>query len=274
MCPVCVREAPVVDPPHCQIRVLLTRILEEKENKVKEGMKMMGLTDTVYWLSWIVTSLIKTGFVTLCIVVVAKVGKLFASSDFLILLIFFILFTLIIIVFSILISTLFSKSRTGGAVGMLFFIILSTPSYGLYNAGVSKGLQLLSCLLAPIAFDFGALILNDAESGSVGVHWSNINDPLAAPKVKLGLGAVMAMLVLDIFLYSLLAWYLNNVVKNEVRWPPVRCECPLPSPPPCPPSTVRNYPEALVLLHAVVLAPVVWPCGHGGAPPSPCRHPR
>jgi ATP-binding cassette subfamily A (ABC1) protein 5 len=28
------------------------RIVAEKENKVKESMRMMGLRDTAYWLSW------------------------------------------------------------------------------------------------------------------------------------------------------------------------------------------------------------------------------
>ena len=29
------------------------RIVAEKENKVKESMRMMGLLDTPYWLSWL-----------------------------------------------------------------------------------------------------------------------------------------------------------------------------------------------------------------------------
>jgi hypothetical protein len=30
------------------------RIVKEKESKTRESMKMMGLTDTSYWMSWFV----------------------------------------------------------------------------------------------------------------------------------------------------------------------------------------------------------------------------
>ena len=33
---------------------LISRIVSEKETKAREGMKMMGLTDFPYWLSWFV----------------------------------------------------------------------------------------------------------------------------------------------------------------------------------------------------------------------------
>jgi ATP-binding cassette subfamily A (ABC1) protein 3 len=31
---------------------IISRIVAEKESKAREGMKMMGLTDSPYWLSW------------------------------------------------------------------------------------------------------------------------------------------------------------------------------------------------------------------------------
>jgi len=33
---------------------LISRISSEKETKIRESMKMMGLTDTPWWLSWII----------------------------------------------------------------------------------------------------------------------------------------------------------------------------------------------------------------------------
>jgi hypothetical protein len=41
-------------------------IVKEKESKVRESMRMMGLTDTPYWLSWLVFyTVINTAMVTL-----------------------------------------------------------------------------------------------------------------------------------------------------------------------------------------------------------------
>lgn len=167
------------------------------------------------WLSWLVTSLIKNGFVTLCIVVVLKLGKLFQHSDFFLLCVFFLLFQLVCLMFTFAMSTIFSKARSGGVVGMLVWIALSTPAYGLTSASVSRGAQLASCLLAPIAFNFGASLLNLSEEGFAGINWNTLGDRVAHSSIHLSLGTIMGMLVLDIVLYAALTWYLSKVVPNE-----------------------------------------------------------
>jgi hypothetical protein len=35
---------------------LVTKLTEEKESKAREGMKMMGLTDDVYYFAWYCTA--------------------------------------------------------------------------------------------------------------------------------------------------------------------------------------------------------------------------
>lgn len=37
---------------------LTQKMANEKESKAKEGMKMMGLTDSTYYISWFITYLI------------------------------------------------------------------------------------------------------------------------------------------------------------------------------------------------------------------------
>jgi hypothetical protein len=49
------------------------RIVQERENRARESMKMMGLTDTPYWLSWFCfytfqnTILVTAAWLILCI---------------------------------------------------------------------------------------------------------------------------------------------------------------------------------------------------------------
>ena len=198
-----------------QIRVMLTRVLEDKEKKIKEGMKMSGLSDSELWLSWFITSLLKMGVVCVAIVVVVKVGKLFQHSDGVLLFVFFFLFTLVSITFSFMVSTVFSKARTGGVVGMLLWIALSTPAYGLASSSVSAAAQTFGCLLAPLAFNFGASILNSAENGAVGVTWDNVGSVVTASGINVPLSTVLGMLVLDLALYAVITWYLSHVAPNE-----------------------------------------------------------
>lgn len=64
-----------------------SKIASEKESKVKEGMKMMGLRDSMYYLSWIITyfflSLITSLFVT---IVLCKV--IYQNLNFLLIIMF------------------------------------------------------------------------------------------------------------------------------------------------------------------------------------------
>ena len=61
-----------------QVRVLVMRILEEKQKRIKEGMKMMGLNDAIFFVAWMLTALIKGGVVVVIMTVVCKLGHLFS----------------------------------------------------------------------------------------------------------------------------------------------------------------------------------------------------
>lgn len=124
-----------------KVRMLVCSCDRDPPSSPRQAMKMSGLSDNVLWLSWFATSVIKNGVVCVAMVVVVKVGNLFQHSDVLVLLVFFLLFLMNSIAFSFMASTLFSKARTGGLVGMIVWFLLSTPSYGLGKASVSGTVQ-------------------------------------------------------------------------------------------------------------------------------------
>ena len=64
------------------MRVLIMRILEEKQKRIKEGMKMMGLNDVVFFGSWMITALAKGAVVVTAVTIVCSVGKLFSYVVF------------------------------------------------------------------------------------------------------------------------------------------------------------------------------------------------
>ncbi len=44
-------------PPMVTFFIILTEIVMEKENKLRLGMKLMGLKDSAYWISWFATGI-------------------------------------------------------------------------------------------------------------------------------------------------------------------------------------------------------------------------
>lgn len=59
---------------------LISNIVAEKESKARESMKMMGLTDFSYWLSWFTYYLIVVTIISLlCLAILAR--TVFPNSD-------------------------------------------------------------------------------------------------------------------------------------------------------------------------------------------------
>lgn len=60
-------------------------LLSEKENKIREGMKIMGMKDGSFYLSWVIYYLIISLITGILTMIVLKI-TVFAESNFLILL--------------------------------------------------------------------------------------------------------------------------------------------------------------------------------------------
>ena len=93
---------------------LTKNLVLEKEKRLKESMKMMGLQDYMHWLAWFTKYLIwmaiTVGIMTilLCIKLRDGVGIL-NQSDWSLVFVFFLLYGINTIAFSFMVSTIFSK---------------------------------------------------------------------------------------------------------------------------------------------------------------------
>lgn len=55
-------------------------------------MRMMGLRDSIYWLSWLLTAGVKNAIAVIAIAVVTFAGKIFEHTDVSLLIVFFLIF--------------------------------------------------------------------------------------------------------------------------------------------------------------------------------------
>jgi ATP-binding cassette subfamily A (ABC1) protein 3 len=63
---------------------IVSKLAEEKESKSREGMKMMGLKDSSYFLSWIVFYAVIVLFMAIIITAMLSINVFFNSNKFLI----------------------------------------------------------------------------------------------------------------------------------------------------------------------------------------------
>lgn len=107
---------------------LIRALTLDKELKIKEGMKMMGLTDTIYNLSWLITTFLQFTLIAILITLVTG-STVFAYSDKIYVFIFFEAFSLAVIMMCFLVSTFFSRSKTASLLGPMIFFASFFPYY-------------------------------------------------------------------------------------------------------------------------------------------------
>ena len=141
-------------------------LVVEKETRVKEGMKMMGLTDTVYNLSWLITTTTQMTLISGLITLVTG-GSVFEYSNKILVFIYFEIFSLAAMNMCYLMATLFSRSKAASLLGPMIFFASFFPYYAVSDPQFGTGTKAATCLLAPACFALGANVYADYEGGLV-----------------------------------------------------------------------------------------------------------
>lgn len=189
-------------------RVLVV-FIQEKETRSREYMKILGVSEGSIIFSWYVTY-------TLIFVIgailqaLASSAGLFANSQPGLIFIFFFLFGMSVLGFGFLMSTLFSRSRTGAFAGMVLFFFMYFVSSA-FSASSSIHSKSAACLLAPVALAFGVQTLASAESSGVGINSGNVRTVVDNFSFNVSIG----MLFFDLVWYTLLGLYLERVIPKE-----------------------------------------------------------
>ncbi|KMQ94889.1 atp-binding cassette sub-family a member 2-like protein [Lasius niger] len=206
------------------ITYLLILIVGEKENKIKEGMKIMGLTDSVFWLSWFIIYSIFVLLLSAVGVVLLFTLQMFQHTHFLPIFLLVVLYSFSVIMFAFMITPFFDKSRTAGVLGNFAVTILSLMYFIQVFVDDSSSISFwLVSLLSPtgVALAMDKALVLDLQGE--GVNFDNLWSGPGIP-----FGGSLIMMTLDIFLYACLAYYLDSVIPSEygTKKPPWFCFVP------------------------------------------------
>ena len=98
---------------------MIRELVMEKETKIKEGMKMMALSNGALITSWILHFGIT--YWILSVVVTIFSNKLFVYSDSKIIFVYFFMFLNALMSFCYWVSTLFSRAKTASIIGVMLY---------------------------------------------------------------------------------------------------------------------------------------------------------
>ncbi|XP_054454695.1 ATP-binding cassette sub-family A member 5 isoform X1 [Anoplopoma fimbria] len=192
------------------VTFLIVNVAAEKEHRLKDTMTMMGLYDTSFWLSWglLYAALVTT--MSFLMSIIATYTALFPNSDFLVVFFLIFLYGISSIFFSFMLTPLFKKPKFASTVGSMLTVVFGCLSlFTVLMKDFPQPLVWLLCLLSPSAFSIGiaqVVYLEAQGDGAVFSSLANGPHPLYVP---------LLMLVVDCFLYLLLAIYLDQVLPGE-----------------------------------------------------------
>uniref|UniRef100_A0A8C6JMY7 ATP-binding cassette sub-family A member 2 n=1 Tax=Melopsittacus undulatus TaxID=13146 RepID=A0A8C6JMY7_MELUD len=185
------------------VAMMIQHIVTEKEHRLKEVMKMMGLNNAVHWVAWFITGFVQLSISVTALTAILKYGKVLMHSDVLIIWLFLAIYAVATIMFCFLVSVLYSKAKLASACGGIIYFLSYVPyMYVAIREEVS--------LMSTTAFGLGSKYFALYEVAGVGIQWHTFSQsPVEGDDFNLLLS--MMMLIVDAVVYGVLTWYIEAV---------------------------------------------------------------
>uniref|UniRef100_A0A7N8X7R2 ATP-binding cassette, sub-family A (ABC1), member 4b n=1 Tax=Mastacembelus armatus TaxID=205130 RepID=A0A7N8X7R2_9TELE len=197
------------------VSMTVKSIVLEKELRLKETLKAMGVGNGVIWSTWFIDSFIMMTASTALLTSIIMGGKVLNYSDPILVFFFLLSFTIATIMQCFLMSVFFNKANLAAACSGIIYFTLYLPHILCFawQDRVTKNMKLAS-LLSPVAFGFGTEYLSRYEEQGLGLQWDNIQTSPLEKDTYSFLTSILLM-IFDAALYAILAWYLDNVFPGQ-----------------------------------------------------------
>uniref|UniRef100_A0A673C9K9 Zgc:172302 n=1 Tax=Sphaeramia orbicularis TaxID=375764 RepID=A0A673C9K9_9TELE len=202
------------------VAMIIKGIVYEKEARLKETMRIMGLDTGTLWLSWFISSVVPFLVSAALLIALLKWGDILPYSDPAVVFFFLTAFATATIMQCFLISTFFSKANLAAACGGLIYFGFYLP-YVLcvaWRDHLNTSHRVLASFLSPVAFGFGCEYFSQYEEQGMGIQWYNMHTSAVQGDTYSFFTSII-MLYVDAFIYAIAAWYIEAVFPGEFGIP-------------------------------------------------------
>eukprot|EP00794_Sanderia_malayensis_P008046 gene8046-8908_t len=200
--------------------MIIKSIVYEKESRLKEVMKVMGLSNSVHWAAWFITSLLFILISVILLCIVMKVGNVLLNSNPLI--VFWVLasFGIATISLSCLISVFFSNANISAACGGIIYLATYLPFSIIiwFEDKMTYSHKAVANLLSTTGLGMACRYLARWEEQGEGAQWSNYYKSTVIGD-DYSLGTCVNMMLLDALLYMIILWYIENIMPGQYGIP-------------------------------------------------------
>ncbi|KAI4587779.1 hypothetical protein MJG53_005566 [Ovis ammon polii x Ovis aries] len=198
------------------VAMTIQHIVAEKEHRLKEVMKTMGLNNAVHWVAWFITGCVQLSISVTALTAILKYGQVLAHSHVLIIWLFLAVYAVATIMFCFLVSVLYSKAKLASACGGIIYFLSYVPyMYVAIREEVAHDKitafeKCIASLMSTTAFGLGSKYFALYEVAGVGIQWHTFSQsPVEGDDFNLLLA--VTMLMVDAVVYGVLTWYIEAV---------------------------------------------------------------
>ena len=193
----------------CPLCLYIYRMVSEKESGAKEGMKIMGLTDSIYYTSYFLQYLLISLFTSVIntIIFIFVYKKIPFYFFFLI----FFLWAMNIFALAFFFQSFIDSTRYALILSLLLYFIMYFISMACLRTTDSKAIKICLSFFPPVTLEVGIVLLSEFDC-----HFKNYY-PKYFTKLYTNYSLLYMYLqfIIDFFLYLFLGFYLENVVPHK-----------------------------------------------------------
>ena len=184
-------------------------MVTDKELRIKEGMKIMGLDETTYFLSYffhvLIIIVIYSIFMSLILM------KAFSHVNYVIF--FLINFFFFLSVFGLIyfFQSFIDSARVATILAIIIYFVFFFISTLFNGDNISNGVKMLISVFPPCAFTFGIETVGKFESSFKTLDFKTIGDY----HWNYSVSNMIFMLFIDTLIYLVIGFYLQNTVSSE-----------------------------------------------------------
>ena len=199
---------------------MVSLLVREKETRIKESMRMMGMGSLAYWLSWYFYYTIISTVIVLLAWGVLMINCIVYSSPFLV---FFFLFLYAQSVLGqiVLLQSLFERSKFSGIIGSLIYFGCSLIGIPVQTPDSTELYKTMLSIFPQVAMQQTCFVMGNLEGAGVGINSENMHQTIHNFTFARGL----IMLAASFFLFSLVGAYLTAVLPRSVGERRSACFC-------------------------------------------------
>ncbi|XP_072454230.1 ATP-binding cassette sub-family A member 13 [Notamacropus eugenii] len=195
---------------------MVRKLVYEREIRLEEYMRMMGVHPTVHFLAWFLENIIMLILSSCALAIILKTSGIFVHSNAFIIFLFLLDFGVSVVMLSFLLSAFFSSANTAALCTSLVYMISFLPYIVLLvlHNQLSFAVQTVLCFLSTTAFGQGVFFITFLEGQEAGIQWNNMYQSLEQ-EGDMTFGWVCWMILFDSVVYFICGWYFSNLIPGN-----------------------------------------------------------